>query len=123
MEERGTLSKDLLALQGVKELMFGRRLSPGQKIIYRDLEEMLGMSKTPIINALVRLEHEGLVISKKNRGFFVRELSATEVHQMYDLREKMEAINRLCNQPLPGRRFGWFKESFGRLCIVFRRAL
>lgn len=93
MEERGTLSKDLQAFQGVKELMFGRRLSPGQKIIYRDLEEVLGMSKTPIINALVRLEHEGLVISKKNRGFFVRELSAAEVHQMYDLREKMEAIS------------------------------
>jgi DNA-binding GntR family transcriptional regulator len=84
--------KDLQAERDIKELMFLRRLSPGQKIIYRDLEEMLGMSKTPIIHALARLEREGLVASRKNRGFFVRELTAAELQQMYDLREKLEAI-------------------------------
>jgi DNA-binding GntR family transcriptional regulator len=84
------LSKDLAAYQAIKNLLFQRRLPPGQKIIYRDLEETLGMSKTPIITALARLESEGLVVSHQNRGFYVRELSADEIRQMYDLRIRME---------------------------------
>ena len=50
------------------------------------------MSKTPIICALARLENEGLVVSHQNRGFYVRELSARELQQMYDLRIRLEEI-------------------------------
>lgn len=85
-------SKDILAYQKIKKLFFSRKLPPGQKIIYRDLEETLGMSKTPIISALVRLEREGLVVLKQNRGYFVRQLTAEDVRQMYNLRERLEEI-------------------------------
>ena len=92
MKEQNNLSKDAQAIRLIKEALFDRKLSPGQKIIYRDLEEMFGMSKTPIINALIRLEQEGLVISHRNRGFYVRELKAEEIEQMYDLRVRFEEI-------------------------------
>jgi DNA-binding GntR family transcriptional regulator len=85
-------SKDILAYEEIKKLFFGRKLPPGQKIIYRDLEETLGMSKTPIISALVRLEREGVVVSEQNRGYFVRQLTTEDVRQMYDLRERLEEI-------------------------------
>ncbi|MCB2227741.1 MAG: GntR family transcriptional regulator [Desulfarculaceae bacterium] len=87
-----TVSKDHQALVGIKQLLFARKLSPGQKIIYSDLAKQLGMSKTPIINALNKLENEGLVIYHVNRGYFVRQLTIEEVVQMYDLRDKLEAI-------------------------------
>jgi DNA-binding GntR family transcriptional regulator len=51
------------------------------------------MSKTPIINGLVRLEEEGLVISKKNRGFYIKEESRVEACQIFDLRIKLEQIS------------------------------
>lgn len=86
------ISKDHEALAGIKRMLFAHRLSPGQKIIYRDLEDALGMSKTPIINALSRLEQEGLVVYQQNRGYFVRQLTTDEVEQMYDLRVKLDAI-------------------------------
>jgi DNA-binding GntR family transcriptional regulator len=92
MNKKKNLSLDVQAYSGIKKLMFGHKLSPSQKIIYKDLEEALDMSRTPITTALVRLEEEGLVISKKNRGYYVRELKADEVEQMYDLRGKMEEI-------------------------------
>jgi DNA-binding GntR family transcriptional regulator len=41
----------------------------------------------------MRLEQEGLVVSKRNRGFFMREVSADEAEQIYDLREKLEEIS------------------------------
>lgn len=93
MDKRVTLPKDLQALEELKRLMFSRRLIPGQKLIYRDLEDILGMSKTPITQALARLEQEGLVVSKQNRGYFVKELSEDEIVQMYRLRIKLEEIS------------------------------
>jgi DNA-binding GntR family transcriptional regulator len=87
------VSKNIEAYRAIKGLIADHRLFPGQKIIYRDLEEELGMSKTPIINGLMRLEQEGLVVSKKNRGFYMREVNAKEAEQIYDLREKLEDIS------------------------------
>jgi len=92
MEETET-NKNMEAYQSIKQLIVNQRLSPGQKLIYRDLEEILGMSKTPIINGLMRLEQEGFVVSKKNRGFFMKEVSAGEAEQIFDLRERLEVIS------------------------------
>lgn len=80
------------AYSAIKELIYSNRLVPGQKIIYRDLEEKLGMSKTPIINGLIRLEEEGLVVSKKNRGFYIKEENPEQARQIFDLREKLEGV-------------------------------
>lgn len=91
--KKSEISKNLKAYNAIKELVAVHKLSPGQKLIYRDLEEALGMSKTPIINGLMRLEQEGIVVSKRNRGFFMREVSADEAEQIYDLREKLEEIS------------------------------
>ena len=85
-------SKEELACRKIKEFMYARKLSPGQKIIYRDLEEMLGMSKTPITNALGRLEQEGLVVSTHNRGYYVKKLNKGEIVQLYGLRVRLEEI-------------------------------
>jgi DNA-binding GntR family transcriptional regulator len=82
--KKSGMSKNFKAYNAIKELVAVHKLSPGQKLIYRDLEEALGMSKTPIINGLMRLEQEGLVVSKRNRGFFMREVSADEAEQIYD---------------------------------------
>ncbi|MCC7015939.1 MAG: GntR family transcriptional regulator [Rhodospirillales bacterium] len=87
------MSKALQAYEGIKGLVASNRLHPGQKLIYRELERELGMSKTPIINGLMMLEQEGLVLSERNRGFFMRPVSAVEAEQIYDLREKIEDIS------------------------------
>ncbi len=90
--KRETL-KHLEAYNAIKQLIAGQKLIPGQKLTLRDLEETLGMSKTPIINSLMMLEQEGLVTSKQNRGFYMKAVTAEEAEQIYDLREKLEAIS------------------------------
>lgn len=87
------ITKHQEAYNAIKRLIAEHKLVPGQKLILRDLEETLGMSKTPIINSLMMLEQEGLVASKTNRGFFMKEVTAEEAEQIYDLREKLEAIS------------------------------
>jgi DNA-binding GntR family transcriptional regulator len=80
------------AYDAIKDLLLTHSLVAGQKIVYRDLEEKLGMSRTPIISGLARLEQEGFVVSKENRGFYVRETSAKEVEEIFDIREKLEEV-------------------------------
>ncbi|MBI5602729.1 MAG: GntR family transcriptional regulator [Deltaproteobacteria bacterium] len=86
-------SKNDEAYKAIKNLIFTSQLFPGQKIIYRDLEEKLKMSKTPIINALMMLERDDLVVSKKNRGFYIRVVNREEAEKIYDLRQTLEAIS------------------------------
>ena len=50
----------------------------------------LGVSKIPLREALVRLEHEGLIHSQANRGYAVRSLSAEQADEIYALRLAIE---------------------------------
>ncbi len=85
-------SKNYEAYKAIKDLILNGQLFPGQKIIYRDLEEKLEMSKTPIINALMMLERDDLVVSHKNRGFCIRVVNRKEAEQIYELRQALEKI-------------------------------
>jgi DNA-binding GntR family transcriptional regulator len=86
------ISKEMQAYLGIKKLIFERGIYPGQKVIYRDFEELLGMSKTPIINAFARLEQEKLVTSRQNRGYYIKKWTKAEIVQLYTLRTELEAI-------------------------------
>lgn len=85
-------SKEEQAYRRIKDLLFSGKMVPGQKIIYRDLERFLDMSKTPIVGALARLAQEGMVKLEHNRGYYVRKLEKGEVQQLYELRIRMEEI-------------------------------
>jgi len=50
----------------------------------------LGVSKIPLREAFARLEQDGLIVSKANRGFFVSPLSAEEAYDVFALRLKLE---------------------------------
>lgn len=81
------------AYQRIKELILRGKLSPGQKLLYNDLEARLKVSKTPIISALNRLESEGYVYPKKNVGYYIKEIDVEEVVQVLEAREILEVAN------------------------------
>ncbi len=85
-------SKKYDAYEKIKSLILAHQLIPGQKLVYRDLEEKIGMTKTPIISGLNMLEKEGFVVNKTNRGFYISEIDVYEVEQIFDLREKLENL-------------------------------
>jgi len=74
----------------IKEMMSYHHLVPGQKIIYKDLAKRLGITPTPLIQSLKRLENSRLVNYVPNRGYFVSELTKKEVEQLHDAREALE---------------------------------
>lgn len=78
------------AYMGIRRMFFINEIIPGQKISYRDLAERLQMSPTPIIQALKRLEFQGLVRHEPNRGYYTEKISLKELTEIYDFRELIE---------------------------------
>jgi len=60
-------------------------LMPGTLLSENELAEELGMSRTPIRAAISRLEHEGLLVTLKNRGVLVREMTLKEAMDTVEL--------------------------------------
>ncbi|GAB6904395.1 GntR family transcriptional regulator [Desulfosarcina cetonica] len=78
------------AYQGIRQMLFHNEIAPGQKIAYRDLAERLGMSQTPVIQALKWLEFQGLVRHERHRGYYTEPISTQEVEEIYEFREQIE---------------------------------
>lgn len=74
----------------VRENILVGRLKPGAKIIESRLATSLGVSRTPVREALLHLEREGLVRSDLRRGFTVEPLSVREVRETYPLLAALE---------------------------------
>ena len=83
-----TLIED--AYHKIKQMIFQQKVIPGQRLVYSDLSEMLDMSRTPIINALNRLEQEGFLVSEAFRGFQVKPIDLQEAWDLFGVREALE---------------------------------
>lgn len=68
------------------------RLKPGEKINESRLSAELGVSRTPLREALLYLEQEGLVRSDLRRGFTVEPLSGREVRETYPVLAALECL-------------------------------
>jgi len=79
------------AYMGIRRMFFLNEIIPGQKISYGDLAKRLEMSTTPIIQALKRLEYQGLVRHESNRGYYTENISLKEITEIYEFRELIEA--------------------------------
>ena len=65
-------------------------LKPNDHIVESTLTDQLGVSRTPVREALILLEREGLVVSQPNRGFFVREFEPHDIREMFSMRTVLE---------------------------------
>lgn len=94
MSKLGSEHKNLdqIVYRELKNMILERKLAPGGKIYQDRLASQLGVSRTPLVNALKKLEHEKLVMAKPRRGFFVRLFSMEEMVQIFELREVLEGL-------------------------------
>ena len=76
----------------IKNLILYNEIMPGQKLHHQQLSERLGVSRTPVREALTRLVQEGYVSFLPNRGFTCKEIRMQEAEELYELREALEAF-------------------------------
>src|SRR3984957_3053245 len=79
-----------LTYRSIKQNLLDGTLGELSRLTEESLATQLGISKSPVREALNRLEVEGLVCIESRRGAFVREFSSKEVSDLYDLRELLE---------------------------------
>lgn len=76
----------------IKLAILARKLAPGKQLVEFNISNTLGVSRTPIRNAIKKLSLEGLVDIIPNRGAFVTSPSKNEVIQAYELRSNLEYL-------------------------------
>ncbi len=86
----GGINLSNLAYNAVSEMIRHRRLHGGEVIVEQRLAETLGISRTPLREALQRLEGEGLVVKGAGRSFLVRHVDLKEYLQSLKVREILE---------------------------------
>lgn len=78
------------AYDTIKESILNLRIAPGTQLHIEDLADQLGISRTPIREALLRLESDGLVRAVPRVGFFVTEITRRDLEELFELRALLE---------------------------------
>ncbi|HOM25581.1 MAG TPA: GntR family transcriptional regulator [Thermosynergistes sp.] len=83
-------TKKDLAYEEIKRLILDGKLSGDMPVSENVLANMLDISRTPVRDALRRLEMDGFVRVIPNQGVVIREVSISEVKEIYDMRIALE---------------------------------
>ncbi len=68
-------------------------LKPGERLMEIQLAEDLGVSRTPVREAIRKLEQEGYVIMMPRRGTYVASMSIRDVNEIFEIRTALESLS------------------------------
>ena len=96
---------------------------PGDRLSEAEIGVRLGVSRTPVRQALFRLRNEGFLEVEAKSGWFVRPLDFAKLDDLYDLRVTLEvaSVAKLCGRPragqteLDGLKAAWLVPAADRL--------
>src|SRR4051812_48455383 len=76
--------------ESLRDAIWDGRIGRGERVREEEVAGLLGVSRTPVREALQRLHQRGLLVFGAGRGLVVAELSHNQVLQLYALREILE---------------------------------
>ncbi len=76
----------------LRDLVVDGGLPPGAPLVQEQIAERLGVSRTPVREALGRLVHEGLVEWVAGGGYVVRDLGDQQITEVYQVRQNLESM-------------------------------
>lgn len=97
MTESSALPLTLKAYHQLKRRIIDLRFRPGEILMVQSLAKELGISRTPVREALVRLQQEGFVEEAEGKKFKVSEITLKSILELHEIRELMEghAVKRV----------------------------
>ena len=90
-DSNAKLSLTQRAYADLRALILDNRLKSGQRMFEQEVADLLKMSRTPVREALIRLEEEGLVCVRPRHGMTVLPISPTDMRDIYDVVTSLEA--------------------------------
>ncbi|MCL6452081.1 MAG: GntR family transcriptional regulator [Alicyclobacillus sp.] len=91
MQGQRILTRDLL-YQAIRDAVITGELAPGLRVTETTLAERFGMSRTPLREAIARLESEQLVIRQPNGALSIAPLDMGQLAEIYDIQERVEGL-------------------------------
>lgn len=79
-----------LVMDAIRRKILSGELGPGEVLRQEALADELGVSRLPIREAITRLESEGMLNVVPHKGASVRPLSVDEIHEAFDIRQRLE---------------------------------
>jgi DNA-binding GntR family transcriptional regulator len=76
----------------IKSAILSLKLKPGDPLVESDLAQQLGISKTPVRDALLELEREGFVTKILFKGTYVSEVTLKDVREVFQVRAVLEGL-------------------------------
>ncbi len=104
----------------IKKMILERNISPKEPLSESKLASILGISRTPVREALKKLKGEGIIISSDKKGYFLNVPTANEIKDLYEVRAILElaavkfAIQRLDSDEI---------EEFEKKLLKFKAEL
>lgn len=86
------LSLEKFAYETIKNAIITFQLVPGQSLVESELASKLGISKTPVRDALLRLEREGLVKKVAYKGTYVADITNKGIIDIFIIRAQLESL-------------------------------
>lgn len=84
------MSRSRQAYEAIRERITNWEAPPGSPLVEGELSAQLGLSRTPVREALQRLSREHLVRMVPGRGAFVTEITPTDIMEIYQMRDVLE---------------------------------
>lgn len=91
-EDQKNLSQADRAYNYIRNAVLNQQLNPGYPLLETELSEQLGISRTPVREAIHRLKAEGLIESVRRKGIFIKALSKKDIQQNYEIAEGLEGM-------------------------------
>ncbi len=81
-----------LVFEALREAIISGTLRPGERLMEVQLADELGVSRTPVREAIRKLEHDGFVVMIPRKGAYVADMSLKDVAEIFDVRRALEAL-------------------------------
>lgn len=88
------------AYNAIKEAILSLKLEPGTPLVENDMAQQLGISKTPVRDALQELEREGFVTRIFFKGTYVTDVTMKDMAEVFQLRAVLEGLAARLATPL-----------------------
>jgi DNA-binding GntR family transcriptional regulator len=106
-------SKKAIVYENLKKRIINHQLKPGEPLNESVLTKELGISKTPIREALQQLEKEGFIENIPGKGSFVSRISIQDIREIFEIREilECEVVKRAAMKSDPDK-IGGIRKKF-----------
>jgi DNA-binding GntR family transcriptional regulator len=91
------------AYRTLRQMIVDGKMAPNQRLSHRNLSRDLGIGRSPVRDALLQLEAEGLIEHRPSSGIYLKEITPRELEQIYEL--------RMINEPFAAERAAIFADA------------